>query len=200
MKTIVLDAGHGGKDSGAVSEFNLKESDLALEVTLGVRDILEDYEVEVILTRDDDFFVSLGGRSAIANEAGADIFTSIHFNSAEVQSANGWEVFSHSSVGEGASLAKHIGKSHASLFRDQTSRGHKWANLSVLRRTAMPACLWEGCFLSNPLEEAMVTDPSNRRRMSRGIASGIIKHLSLEQDEYLTVEQRLAQIEKHLNL
>ena len=198
---IVLDAGHGGKDSGAVSGFKLRESDLALEVTLGVRDILEEYkDVEIILTRDDDFFVPLRERSAIANEAGASIFVSIHFNCADSPSANGWEVFSHSAVGEGANLAKHVGESHRSLFKDQRARGHKWANLSVLRRTAMPACLWEGCFLSNPLEEAMVTDPSNRRRMSRGIASGIIKHLSLEQDEYLTVEQRLAQIEKHLNL
>lgn len=197
---IALDAGHGGKDSGAVSAFKLKESDLALEVTLGVRDILEDYDVDIILTRDDDFFVPLRERSAIANEAGADIFVSIHFNSSESASANGWEVFSHSAVGEGANLAKHIGESHGSLFRDQTARGHKWANLSVLRRTTMPACLWEGCFLSNPEEEAMVTDPSNRRKMSRGIASGIIEHLSLEQDECLTVEERLAKIERHLNL
>jgi N-acetylmuramoyl-L-alanine amidase len=197
---IALDAGHGGKDSGAVSKFKLKESDLALEVTLGVRDILEDYDVDIILTRDDDFFVPLRERSAIANEAGADIFVSIHFNSADNQSANGWEVFSHSSVGEGANLAKHICASHGSLFPKQTPRGHKWANLSVLRRTVMPACLWEGCFLSNPEEESMVTDPSNRRRMSRAIANGIIKHLSLEQDETFTVEDRLQRIESHLDL
>lgn len=90
-KTIVLDAGHGGKDSGAVGN-NLMEKDLALSTILKLRDILkEDYNV--ILTRDSDFFVTLTDRSKIANDNKADLFISIHLNASTSSSGNGSEVF-----------------------------------------------------------------------------------------------------------
>jgi len=82
MNHVVLDAGHGGKDPGAIGSFS-KEKDIALAVTLKVRDILkrESPQLKTTLTRDSDFFVELKGRHAIANKANADIFVSIHINS-----------------------------------------------------------------------------------------------------------------------
>lgn len=82
MNHVVLDAGHGGKDPGAIGSFS-KEKDIALAVTLKVRDILkrESPQLKTTLTRDSDFFVELKGRHAIANKANADVFVSIHINS-----------------------------------------------------------------------------------------------------------------------
>jgi len=82
MNHVVLDAGHGGKDPGAIGSFS-KEKDIALAVTLKVRDILkrESPQLKTTLTRDSDFFVELKGRHAIANKANADLFVSIHINS-----------------------------------------------------------------------------------------------------------------------
>ncbi|HRP89605.1 MAG TPA: N-acetylmuramoyl-L-alanine amidase [Edaphocola sp.] len=79
---VVIDAGHGGKDPGAIGSFS-KEKDIALAVVLKVRDILkkEAPSLKVTLTRDSDFFVELKGRHAIANTAGGDLFVSVHINS-----------------------------------------------------------------------------------------------------------------------
>jgi N-acetylmuramoyl-L-alanine amidase len=82
VSKVVLDAGHGGKDPGAIGSFS-KEKDIALGITLKVRDILnrEMPQLKTILTRDADFFVELKGRHEIANKANADLFISIHVNS-----------------------------------------------------------------------------------------------------------------------
>src|SRR5690606_216238 len=79
---VVLDAGHGGKDPGAIGTYS-KEKDIALAVALKVRDILkkEAPQMKTTLTRDGDYFVELKGRHAIANKANADLFISIHINS-----------------------------------------------------------------------------------------------------------------------
>lgn len=89
--TIVLDAGHGGKDSGAVGN-GYKEKDLALAVVLKLYENLKrDYNV--VLTRSTDVFVALNERAEIGNRAKADLFVSVHLNSATSSSANGSEVF-----------------------------------------------------------------------------------------------------------
>lgn len=89
--TIVLDAGHGGKDSGAIGN-GYREKDIALEVVLKLyQNLKRDYKV--ILTRDSDFFVPLNTRAKIGNDAKADLFVSIHLNSATNKVANGSEVF-----------------------------------------------------------------------------------------------------------
>lgn len=79
---IVIDAGHGGKDPGAIGSYS-KEKDIALAVALKVRDILQKDapQIKTTLTRDSDFFIELKGRHAIANNAKADLFISIHINS-----------------------------------------------------------------------------------------------------------------------
>src|SRR5690606_11450814 len=77
VKKIVIDAGHGGKDSGTLGSFS-KEKDVALEIALKLGEIINKYldDVEVIYTRDDDTFIGLENRASIANRNGADLFIS----------------------------------------------------------------------------------------------------------------------------
>ena len=94
IDVIVVDAGHGGQDMGAVGRRGTKEKDVVLGVALELAKLLEDDDnFSVILTRDDDTFVPLKDRARIANDANADLFVSIHANSAPRKSARGFETF-----------------------------------------------------------------------------------------------------------
>ena len=95
MKTIVLSAGHGGSDSGAVGN-GLRESDLNLTVTLAARDYLNKNYTghKLILPRDRDVYVSLPARREMSR--GADLYVSMHFNSFSDPRARGFETFTHS--------------------------------------------------------------------------------------------------------
>lgn len=94
VTTIVIDAGHGGHDTGAIGK-NSREKDITLSIALKLRDYLNSNlpEVKVILTRKDDTFVELFRRAKIANESKADLFISIHCNSVKSPSAYGAETF-----------------------------------------------------------------------------------------------------------
>jgi N-acetylmuramoyl-L-alanine amidase len=94
LRTIVLDAGHGGHDSGAIGPGGLMEKELALEVTKRVARLLEErLAVKVLLSRDGDHFVTLKDRTSFANRAGADLFVSIHANAHRVAASEGVEVY-----------------------------------------------------------------------------------------------------------
>ncbi len=92
--TVVIDAGHGGKDSGATGN-GYREKDIALDVARYLASELRN-DYKVILTRDSDVFIPLGERAEIGNDANADLFISVHLNSASNSSGNGSEVFYYS--------------------------------------------------------------------------------------------------------
>jgi N-acetylmuramoyl-L-alanine amidase len=94
LRTIVLDAGHGGHDSGAVGPGGLMEKELVLEVTKRVARLLEErFNVKVLLSRDSDAFVTLKDRTSYANRERADLFVSIHANAHRVVASEGLEVY-----------------------------------------------------------------------------------------------------------
>lgn len=93
LGTIVIDAGHGGHDAGAIGPKGLREKSVALDVALRLRDALERDGFRVIMTRSDDRFIPLGRRSEIANRAEADLFVSIHANASRRRSVSGYEVY-----------------------------------------------------------------------------------------------------------
>lgn len=91
---VVLDPGHGGKDTGTIGPSGLREKDVVLDVALRLRRLLQDrLGVEVLMTREDDRFVPLEERTAIANQEGADLFVSIHANASRNRRANGVETY-----------------------------------------------------------------------------------------------------------
>ncbi|HXW60712.1 MAG TPA: N-acetylmuramoyl-L-alanine amidase, partial [Myxococcota bacterium] len=94
--TIVIDAGHGGDDGGAVGDMGLKEKDLTLDIALRVKRLIARVmpNVRVVLTREHDNFVGLERRISIAHEMRGDVFLSIHINSSDNKDASGFEVYS----------------------------------------------------------------------------------------------------------
>ena len=95
IQTIVLDAGHGGKDPGAIGYHNIKEKNIVLDITneLGKLITKKHPNIDVVYTRTDDTFLGLKNRTSIANKNNGQIFISIHANSSSAKSARGYEIF-----------------------------------------------------------------------------------------------------------
>lgn len=94
VSRVVIDAGHGGHDTGSIGPGGYAEKDLVLDVALRLKDLIEnELGAEVIMTRSDDTFVPLESRTAIANQHGADLFISIHANSSRIRAARGIESY-----------------------------------------------------------------------------------------------------------
>jgi|LSQX01.3.fsa_nt_gb N-acetylmuramoyl-L-alanine amidase len=174
---ICIDPGHGGYDPGAVGPTGLKEKDVTLPVAMLLADILRAAGQEVILTRDSDNTPwdsdsDLWKRCQIANDYGADIFVSIHINSATNPAATGTETYCVAFGGEGEKIARSVQKELVAAL-GLPDRGIKAANFYVLTRTAMPAILTELAFINNSAEEYMMRTDDFLRRAAEAIAQGI---------------------------
>ncbi|MCX5714512.1 MAG: N-acetylmuramoyl-L-alanine amidase, partial [Candidatus Omnitrophica bacterium] len=93
IKKVVVDAGHGGYDPGAIGRTGLKEKDVNLDIAKRLSNLLRSEGVKVTLTRSSDTFVSLGKRVRLANDSGADLFVSIHSNASRTRSLCGFETY-----------------------------------------------------------------------------------------------------------
>ena len=93
LDTVVLDAGHGGKDPGAVGKYGTKEKDVVLDITKRAGRLLEKSGIKVVYTRDEDVFVPLLDRTKIANDANGKLFVSIHTNANKNRKVQGFETF-----------------------------------------------------------------------------------------------------------
>ncbi len=182
-KLIVLDAGHGGTDSGAVGQIDgniILEKNLTLEITNKVKEILEKAGYAVSMTRTDDSLPTLVERPTQANEENAAVFVSIHINSVDnAPQANGTEVFyaeSNNSDSYGTTskkLAENI-LDRMLYYMGSTNRGVKTAEHAVTKRCDMPAALAEVGFITNPTEVYNMTTDEYQYKAAQGIAEGIM--------------------------
>tara|TARA_R110000782_G_scaffold82483_1_gene162210 strand:- start:704 stop:1285 length:582 start_codon:yes stop_codon:yes gene_type:complete len=186
MKTVYLDPGHGGADPGALGPSGIRESDMALDVCLRTKKLLDPY-VNCFLTRPDDRFLTLSQRPAIANKGEADAFLSYHFNAAESpNTASSWEIFTTRGQNRSDKLATAIGLEHAKQFPDQRQRQDwsdgdldKEAGFAVIRGTDHPSCLMEGEFIHTTHGETLIKNPKNRQKMAVAAATGILNFLGV---------------------
>jgi N-acetylmuramoyl-L-alanine amidase len=191
LRRIVIDAGHGGADDGTVGPQGVAEKDIVLDVALRLRAlILLRLKTDVLLTRDNDFFVALPERAEIANAGHADLFLSIHANSAPVQSAAGTETWFLNPEGqpdrsESRKVAETIQRSIFALATLSNSaarnRGARHAPFVVLTRAEMPSILAEIGFLSNPADEFNLSLPEYRQRIAEALYAGV-REYSLSRD------------------
>lgn len=173
---VVLDAGHGGKDTGA-PYFGYDEKDLVLNITLAVGSILEQQGYRVEYTRSDDTYVSLAARAEQANTQGADIFVSVHANAFPQNPAvNGLETYYLSGGGRAEMLAECIHDAVLSAT-GANDRETRTANFYVLKYTDMPAVLVETGYMTNEEECQKLASPAYQQKVAQGIANGIIDYL-----------------------
>lgn len=197
VTTVVLDPGHGGHDAGAVSAY-AREKDCNLQLARKVKERLERAGLRVVMTRDGDYFLTLGQRVKIANAHPNSVFVSIHHNSGR-RSAEGIETFTLAPYGttspfarsrrfqdlagndqdsENITLATAI-HSRAIHSTKATDRGIQRARFSVLCTIKRPAVLFEGGFVSNPKEGARISSSAYQNLLADSIANGILSYKGL---------------------
>ncbi|WP_297508831.1 N-acetylmuramoyl-L-alanine amidase [Thermococcus sp.] len=184
--TICVDAGHGGKDPGAVGY--VVEKDVNLAIALKVAHVLEMDGANVVLTRDGDYFVTLSGRVQIANSADCDIFISIHANSGP-NSASGFEVYHYYGSYKGNILATYVDQEIDKLI-PLRNRGVKEAGYYVLKYTHMPAILIETGFVTNSYDAGIISDESYQWKYAYAILHGVQRYFGVPvHDPVPTVEK-----------
>lgn len=154
MATIVIDAGHGGYDAGAVNGSRYEKND-NLRMALAVGERLQRCGIKVIYTRTTDDFIPLLERSRISNANNVDLFASFHRNSATSSTANGVETLVYNNASAKSVQAAEALQQALVNIGVQSNRGVKKANLSVLRETNAPALLLELGFISNDQDNAL---------------------------------------------
>jgi len=170
---ILVDAGHGGRDPGAVAN-GVREKDIVLSMSLILGQSLQSMGYTVYYTRTNDVEIDLEPRVALAERVNADVFVSIHANSlASLNSTvNGVETFHARGSILGRELASYV-QSQIIASTGANDRKAKAAGFYVLARTSMPAILVETGFVTNPREAANLSDPNYQKRMAEAIAKGI---------------------------
>ncbi len=171
FRTVVLDAGHGGKDGGA-AWYGKVEKRLCLDVALRVESILKRRGLQVVMTRRTDRYVELADRARLANRYRSAIFVSVHFNANRNTRIRGMEVFYL--ISRGKTLGSRILSSLRSRLKTTSGRGLVRGNLKVLRETAMPAVVVEAGYMSNRTEAARIATASHRQAIAEAIAAGIL--------------------------
>ncbi len=172
-KTVVLDAGHGGSDCGAIRN-GINEKDITLDVTKRVADILSAKGYNVELTRGNDLFVSLQDRVDFSEKKGADVFVSIHVNASTKPEISGIET--HYWRQESLDLAQII---HAQMISNikTNDRGLFKSKFYVINHTTSPAILVEIGFLSNNEERDNLLGNKRKQQTAKAIAQGIMDYL-----------------------
>ncbi|WP_327019377.1 N-acetylmuramoyl-L-alanine amidase [Croceibacter atlanticus] len=180
QKRIIIDVGHGGKDTGAIGINGIQEKDVVMSIANEILRLNNDLEkpLDIYLTRYSDTLISLSNRTKLAKALKADLFVSLHCNHSDNPDAKGIEVyalrkqerFSKESVFAGYKIERALCKTIG-----YESRGVKFANFQVLRETTeyCPAILMELGFLSN-IDEAQYL---MRKENVLAIALSILKKL-----------------------
>ena len=171
---IVLDAGHGGSDYGAIRE-GVNEKDITLDVTQRVDAILRSKGYRTALVRSDDTFVSLEDRVAYAEAEEPELFVSVHVNSAVSNDPCGIETHWYHDHSKG--LAEVIHKHMIKQIPSSKDRGLFKSKFYVINHTTVPAVLCEIGFLSNPEERNELVTDSRKQKTAKAIAEGIIEYL-----------------------
>ncbi len=173
----IIDPGHGGKDSGAVGIGAIQEKNIVLPIGIRVAQILLQNGVQVQLTRNADYFVDLGPRVEMAQRVHADVFVSVHANSAGAgrPDVSGLEVYYFDS---GLGLARVV---HDTILQNVNvrDRGIRQARFFVLRKSSMPSILVETGYMTGREDAAKLQTPEYQNQMAEAIARGVLQYLNL---------------------
>lgn len=183
--SVVIDAGHGGSDPGAVSRSGTKEKDINLAIAKKLQILLEKEGIHVILTRTNDDAIAntkaydMYKRRLIAEESQADIFISIHQNSHTRKSVKGAQAFYYGDSEKGKILAKLI-QEQFTTFLDKSNKHSAMANEKyyVLKKIPIPSVLVETGYLSNYNESRLLITEEYQQKIAQALYNGILNYFT----------------------
>ena len=189
--TVIIDAGHGGRDGGASTESGVLEKDLNLAVALKLRSLISQLDVNVVMTRETDVMLAdeasahkkrddLNARLNMAKEQENCIFVSIHMNKFPVEKYSGLQVYYSGNNEESLALAEAIQNKAGEFLRKGNARTVKAADSSIyiLYHIEVPAVLVECGFLSNPEEAALLCTEEYQNKLAAVIFAAVAEYLA----------------------
>ncbi|MDQ0209314.1 N-acetylmuramoyl-L-alanine amidase CwlD [Alkalicoccobacillus murimartini] len=195
QRVIVLDAGHGGMDGGAVSSAGYLEKEATLAITKKVRDYLQEAGAIVLLTREDDLDLAEEGtkrirsrkvedlkrRAEIVNESDADLFISVHMNAIPSPKWRGAQTFYHLNQSQNSVVAKLIQDELVRNLENTNRLAKPIQHVYLLKEAKIPGALVEAGFLSNPEEAALLETEEYQESVAASIYQGILRYYSGEE-------------------
>ncbi len=186
---LVVDAGHGGKDNGAVGINGIKEKDISLAVSKKIKELSGEYGIDVLLTRDNDVFMSPPEKVDFANKQNANAFVSMHvnvngLNAKEIKS--GMEIFispENARYDESKTLGSAVLQKLGTDFKVNTPLMQSQVGIWVLKANTLPSILVECGFLDNSNDVALLTDAAQVESIARKILEGIALYANHAADE-----------------
>ncbi len=189
-KVVLIDAGHGGFDSGKVADSDTFEKDINLKIALKLQAYLEQGDSQVLMTRTTDEALGtskaadMQKRKLIANTKKPDIFVSIHQNSYPDTSARGAQVFYYNSSDNSKKLADCIQKEIKSTLGQKGDReASPNKSYYVLRKTTVPAVIVECGFLTNYKDKKNLESEEYQDKMAWAIYKGIVEYFNSDDDK-----------------
>ena len=173
---ILVDPGHGGSDTGALSPHGWCEKDVNLSQARAIRDALRKAGFQVFMTRDDDSFPTLYSRPKLAYDEHVDAFISVHHNACRAD-RNPREVrhtTTYASNERGLPLAAAVQKRIAAVLPGIKDSGAQTKSLAVCRNPAVPSCLLEVDFINLPEGEEASWDPERQKKVAAAVAQGVL--------------------------
>ena len=181
---VAIDAGHGGKDVGAIGPRGTYEKQVVYSISRQLERMIDkDSTMLPVMVRKGDRFIGLGQRSAIARHAGADLFVSLHadaFHDDDVQGSSVYTLLNRKGrSGPNASTRKASNRAAAKILGELRSQQPlhcphvKRARYAVLRTPGVPSMLIETGFITNPLDEKKLANPTHQQKIARSIYHGI---------------------------
>ena len=188
-KTIIIDAGHGGRDPGKVGITKALEKDINLIIALQLKELLESQNVQVIMTREEDKDLSttssnlkasdMKERISLIQESNADLVVSIHQNSYSDPEVYGAQCFYYTASKEAKELASTIQKQIITSTNQTKIREIKSnTDYYLLKHSPIPTVIVECGFLSNPEEERLLLNEEYQHKMAWAIHLGILQYLN----------------------
>lgn len=175
--TVILDAGHGGRDPGAVRN-GIYEKNLNLMIAMRIKLLLESYGVRVLMTRYDDSFVSLEERYGFENMHPEAVFVSIHCNTLSgTSSVRGMSAYCYAPGNENSSLLASCVYYCALFSTGAEGRGIKTdSDLKVVLYSTIPSTLVEVGYMSTPYEMSLLASPEYQESIAEGITAGLFTY------------------------
>ena len=201
-KAIIVDAGHGGIDGGAVGRSGVKESEINLKIALKLRTLLEQNGAVVLLTRDEDrgLYSDFGSirnkknedlrkRKELVDSSQADLFVSVHLNSFPQSQYYGAQTFYPQNCEESKKAAEYIQEELIRVLDNGNNRVSKVkSDVYLLKYSSIPTVLVECGFLSNPAEEMELQKNKYQEKVAWSIYIGILRYFHENNDELSLME------------
>ena len=184
--TIVIDAGHGGADNGAVAD-GLKEKDITLSIAKKIAELNSNQHIKILLSRDNDETVPVNDRVAFAENNKADLFISIHVNSSADKQINGFSVLvdkqnSEQNLALGTSLIDALKET----YKTEDKIGVRKNGIFVLDKNICPAALIECGFLSNTADADFISNTANQEKIATNVLDAINNYASSNYSDSVT--------------